>query len=937
MTNSDLSCKQERRREAVRAAAGLFGLDYVEVSDNQLTVTVFFLGKAPKGIEKANVVITGGTRITGIQVTGIRVARQKDPTLDDSMDVTVSQAGDFSTYTLSVVHINGFDPLYSQVSFSFKGSCPTGLDCKTKQVCPPTPGPKPEINYLAKDYASFRQLILDRMALTIPSWQETHEPDIGVALVELLAYVGDYLSYYQDAVATEAYLGTARLRISVRRHARLVDYAMHDGCNSRAWIAVNTDTDEQLPLAGMYFITAYPGAPGNHVLTPKDLEFVQASSYTVFQPLLPSNGTLDIYAAHSEIYFYTWGDSRCCLATGATSATLIDKWTDATGSAPAAKDTAPRPTELHLQAGDVLIFEERLGPVTGDAADADPTHRQAVRLTQVTSSIDTLYNQPIVEITWANEDALTFPLCISSRNPAPDCSPMENVSVALGNVILVDSGAGGNETLGTVPTKSASPNCPSPCHPTEITISAGRYGPKLNQQPLTFSQPISAGACSAAELIVQDPRQAMPNIYLQSVPAAPGCAPQTGPPTPCVIPPLFTYADLNDPTAIAKQLKQPTDPNLQYLFSLLSPQTQQDLAAYDGKSALPPALKSELAADFSALLKTWYPVRDLLESGSGDYSFVAEMDDNGYAHLRFGDGQLGRQPDAGMAFQAVCRIGNGSAGNVGAETITYMVLAESLSGPTILPHNPLPATGGVDPEPVAEVKFLAPYAFSDVLERAITAADYATLASDNSRRVAERPAPPKGRCEPPFVALQGAKATMRWTGGWYEALVAIDPMGAESDSRSLLHEMDAYLEPYRRMGQDLDVEAAEYVPLDLALSVCVLPDYLQGQVEATLLQVFSNSVLPDGSKGFFHPDNLTFGQGIYVSQVIAAAQAVAGVASVSVKRLDRYQALAHPPKKSGSVPPYGVLTLGPFEIAQLDNDPDFPENGRLQITLRGGR
>ena len=63
-------------------------------------------------------------------------------------------------------------------------------------------------------------------------------PDLGVTLVELLAYVGDYLSYYQDAVATEAYLDTARLRISVRRHARLVDYAMHEGCNARAWVCV---------------------------------------------------------------------------------------------------------------------------------------------------------------------------------------------------------------------------------------------------------------------------------------------------------------------------------------------------------------------------------------------------------------------------------------------------------------------------------------------------------------------------------------------------------------------------------------------------------------------------------------------------------------------------------------------------------------------------
>jgi len=44
--------------------------------------------------------------------------------------------------------------------------------------------------------------------------------DLGVTLVELLAYVGDQLAYYQDAVAAEAYLGTVcpgRLRSSIRK------------------------------------------------------------------------------------------------------------------------------------------------------------------------------------------------------------------------------------------------------------------------------------------------------------------------------------------------------------------------------------------------------------------------------------------------------------------------------------------------------------------------------------------------------------------------------------------------------------------------------------------------------------------------------------------------------------------------------------------------
>jgi hypothetical protein len=31
-----------------------------------------------------------------------------------------------------------------------------------------------------------------------------------------------------------------------------------------------------------------------------------------------------------------------------------------------------------------------------------------------------------------------------------------------------------------------------------------------------------------------------------------------------------------------------------------------------------------------------------------------------------------------------------------------------------------------------------------------------------------------------------------------------------------------------------------------------------------------------------------------------------------------------------------VLNLGPAEIARLDNDPNAPEHGRLEIQVRGG-
>jgi hypothetical protein len=923
MNAPGLWCRDERRRDDVRAAS-LYGLDYIEVSDDQVTLHVWFLGKAPAAITRENVRIRGGRRIRDIQVTDLRVERRADPTLDDSLDVTVNKSGDFSTYTLTLVRLDehgrptdepmeGFDPRYDEVAFTFKAGCPSDLDCKTEPVCPPPERVEPEINYLAKDYASFRQLILDRLALIMPDWQERHVPDLGITLVELLAYVGDYLSYYQDAVATEAYLGTARLRTSVRRHVRLIDYAMHEGVNARAWVTIATDIDRELP-PHTYFITGYTGAPPDrHILSAEDdLANVPAGSYEVFEPLKPAEGQpIPLYAAHNAIPFYTWGDCECCLAPGSTSATLRDAWRPAPGVervAPKAQTSeVPPPTgrALQLHVGDVLIFEEVIGPKTGNPADADPRHRQAVRLTRVTPVVDHLYNapygQPIVEIEWAPEDALTFPLCISTLAPPPDCTCMENVSVARGNVVLVDHGRRTGEALGTVPTASATEGCPTDCSPAQVQIVPGRFRPPLHERPITWSRPFPPDA-SAAALIAQDPREALPWITVESIPPAPSGTRA-----------LWSFDDLEEPTGLAKRLRHPLTPASQLLRARLSESTRQALDTWNGSSPLPGPLRTALVVELTQMIESWSPRRDLIGSGPEDRHFVVEVDNDGNGGLRFGDGDLGMMPAAGAEFRAAYRVGNGTAGNVGAEAIAYVVLPGRLSGANIVPRNPLPARGGTEPEPLAEVKLFAPETFRKELTRAITADDYGKLAERNNRRV------------------QRAAAALRWTGSWYEALVTVDPAGTEDASQALLTEIATSLERYRRIGHDLVVAPARYVPLDVELTICVLPHYLRGHVEAALLDVFSNAVSPRGEKGFFHPDNLTFGEGIYASALVAAAQAVPGVQSVEVTRLERYFEGPNDEVQDG------VLALGPLEIARLDNDPSVPENGRLILTMGGGR
>ena len=112
-----------------------------------------------------------------------------------------------------------------------------------------------------------------------------------------------------------------------------------------------------------------------------------------------------------------------------------------------------------------------------------------------------------------------------------------------------------------------------------------------------------------------------------------------------------------------------------------------------------------------------------------------EIDDDGRAILRFGDGVNGRDPP-GQEFEIAYRVGNGSAGNVGADRIVQVLQTridpdgnEQVSSlPGAHGRNPLPASGGTDQEDVQQVKLLAPSAIQTDLLRAITPEDYAKLA-----------------------------------------------------------------------------------------------------------------------------------------------------------------------------------------------------------------
>ena len=67
----------------------------------------------------------------------------------------------------------------------------------------------------------------------------------------------------------------------------------------------------------------------------------------------------------------------------------------------------------------------------------------------------------------------------------------------------------------------------------------------------------------------------------------------------------------------------------------------------------------------------WQPVPDLLDSPEDAPHFAVEVDNDGRPTIRFGDDEYGKRPVEATAFTAIYRIGNGRAGNVGAEALAH--------------------------------------------------------------------------------------------------------------------------------------------------------------------------------------------------------------------------------------------------------------------------
>jgi len=459
---------------------------------------------------------------------------------------------------------------------------------------------------------------------------------------------------------------------------------------------------------------------------------------------------------------------------------------------------------------------------------------------------------PITEIEWHSADALPFDFCLSAQVDGKTIQ----VSVALGNVVLADHGQ-------TIAEELLEPPVP---YPTLYRVPMGGrsattqgepippcFQPRLKQAPLTHAVPYTS---------------------------------RPGP-----------YNTHNFPSPARAAMN------------------------WGNAYALPAIFLEHMDASGKPIQPTqshWTPKRDLLSSDSESQNFVVEIETGGIAYLRFGDGHYGVRPKPGTHLAATYRVGNGIQGNIGANSLQHLVLTKEQSD--ILANasikditNPLPGSGGTNPESIENVRLRASSTFN-IQERGVTPDDYVAVAMRDPR-------------------VHRVSATMRWTGGWYTIFLVLERSNRMPFTPHFKSVMSTHMERFRMAGYDIEIVAPVYVALDVAISIGVEDGYFRSDVEAMLYDAF-NRVQPNGERGIFQRDNYTFGQPVYLSTLLATVNMVPGVKEVLVTR---FQRIGGNEQQTAKALQEGMLVMDWREIARLDNDPQYPEHGILHLKVEGGK
>lgn len=117
---------------------------------------------------------------------------------------------------------------------------------------------RPSLDYTDKDFDAIRARLFNIIPSAFPDWTELQVANFGNLLVEMFAFVGDVLTFYQDNQALESRWSTAQLRRSMLSMLKLVAYQPAGASAAKAMLAITIASPPVAPVTinkGDIFVT----------------------------------------------------------------------------------------------------------------------------------------------------------------------------------------------------------------------------------------------------------------------------------------------------------------------------------------------------------------------------------------------------------------------------------------------------------------------------------------------------------------------------------------------------------------------------------------------------------------------------------------------------------------------------------------------------------
>lgn len=737
------------------------------------------------------------------------------------------------------------------------------------------------IQYRIGTYASFREAMIDQISSIsyteagvtlrpLVNWASRDSGDLGIAVIEMWAYLADILTFYQERTANEAYLRTAILREDVLRLAALLGYVPAPGLAASVLLAFTLENARQLQIPLGLKVQSVPGqnqkpqkfetiesvavdAIWNNVRVfppPQPYDpLALASTFGILNallvlvtPLVPGNDLVVFLdkgpAEDKKVDSIVTADGRATLnwspaLTQSFSSGHLFRWTRKMrlfgGNAPAqylvATPNAGSPIELDWsQKNTDFTLAAPVSTLALDAAynDLKSAQRLLVQtpggsslvtitaVTQVTATVGPL-SGVVTEVTISPPLAVDVDLrsvvVYLLAEPEITFDTSLFVPAITGNTVFLQSGAALAADKQIVPQRSVILNDKNN-NPQAVTVTdASLNGAFL---AITFTPALSPALDAATAFLYGNVALSTHGETVAAEVLGDGDASAA----------FQTFTLAKSPVTFVPQAGAPN-------------------GAGTTLQVLDDGVK-------------WKEVPSFYSHGPNERVYVTSRDNNEVMSVTAGDGLTGAPFTTGRAnIVANYRYGLGSVGNVIAGAIKNL-LDRPVGLKSVI--NPLAAAGGADPETLDHARSQAPTTVR-TFGRIVSLLDFEDAA----------------------LAYPGiAKARAAWNWDGLEQAVQLTVAGDDDTIitgqvlKNLIADLNSRRDPNRKLT------VLPHRPVAIIIAAAILVDtgnYVASEVQTSVAQALA---------AYFAFDNVNLGQAVHSSEIYAAIQNVTGVLGADV-------------------------------------------------------